>query len=448
MAAAAIGARASPLAIAMLAAALFLLSADLLHVGVAGYKLKYGYFMVAALWMLRPEAMLRAVGGVRAPRWPFLLAIPIALTVGMSLDVKGSIWWALWLGFDVFAAITVYAFVKVHRFTEVDVVRSVAVALALIALGGLVQFVAIYVRHEIVFDPQKHFDLYRINGLAGWPHFLCIFTFLLLPIVVTQGRVPLWQKAIVAMVAFVLVQSTAKTGWALFIALGSLLLWFDRTTFTRNFMLLLLPLTVIALLIPTPTAGGGTPRLSGSEKVHVFSEDLDLSNKTTSGSDRVLINEMGLAVFARHPWFGVGPRAFDTYAFTRFDRELPGVNKLDANGNVNAKNENIWVEWLSECGILFTLLAAAVIVRALWVPGFVFRNPLHLGAWMALVMYFALSGQVSQSGLLTLVYAVFGIYFYSRELPGVAKSQVLTRARGRLTYESLSPLGSTTRPGT
>lgn len=32
---------------------------------------------------------------------------------------------------------------------------------------------------------------------------------------------------------------------------------------------------------------------------------------------------------------------------------------------------------------------------------------------MALVLYFGISGQVSQNGLLTLAYAVFGIYFYA-----------------------------------
>ena len=44
--------------------------------------------------------------------------------------------------------------------------------------------------------------------------------------------------------------------------------------------------------------------------------------------------------------------------------------------------------------------------------------------------------------------AMSGIYFHARELPGVAKLQVFTRTRSRLPYESRSPLGSNTRPGT
>jgi len=244
------------------------------------------------------------------------------------------------------------------------------------------------------------------------------------------------------------VQSTAKTGWVLFVALGALLLWFDRRTFSRNYLFFLLPATVIALLVPTPAPERGAPAISGSEKVHVFSEDLDLSKQTTSGTDRILISEMGLSVFWRHPWFGVGPRAYDRYVFSHFDREMPGHNKFDANGGVNAKNENIWVEWLAEWGVLFTAMVALIVVRALWVPAGRFANATHFGAWMALVLYFALSGQVSQNGHLTMVYAVAGLYFRARELPRMAQSRVFTRADRDLPFASRAPLSSNTRPGT
>jgi len=142
----------------------------------------------------------------------------------------------------------------------------------------------------------------------------------------------------------------------------------------------------------------------------------------------VLVNVMGLHVWWRHPWFGVGPRAYDDYVRTRFDRELPGVNKIDANGNVNAKNENIWIEFLAECGILFTAAFAGVLFLALRVPGFRFANSLHLGSWIALVLYFCISGQVSQNGLLTMAYAVLGCYLYARELPADATASSPTPA--------------------
>jgi len=338
--------------------------------------------------------------------------------------------------------------IAAHRFTAQQIVNTAACALGLIALGGLAQFVAIYFMQQVALMPQKHFDLYRINGLAGWPHFLCIFSFLLLPILAAQERLTWAQIAILALTTFVLVQSTAKTGWVLFVAMGALMLCFDRRIFNRNYLLLLLPLTVIALLIPTPSADVGTPPISGSEKVQVFAEDLDLSNRSTSGTDRVLINQLGLRVFLRHPWFGVGPKAYDTYVFSRFDRELPGASRVDANGGLIAKNENIWVEWLAECGLLFTAFAALLVVRALWVPAWSFRNSLHFGAWLALVLYFGLSGQVSQTGLLTMVYAVAGIYFRARELPRVAQSTAFSRAQRRIPFDSRTPLISNTRPGT
>ena len=436
-------------AIALLALTLFLLSADVLHVVVAGHKIKYGYFFVPALWLVEPTEMVAvAVAALRRlPRWPLLVLVPLAIAVATSANVRNSVWWTLWLGFDAFTVLTVYAYLRAHRFSERQVAGAVTAALGLVALGALVQFVAIYFAGRVILSPQKHFDLYRINGLAGWPHFLCIFSFLLLPLVMTQERLQWWARVVLVVLAFGLVQSTAKTGWVMFIALGALLLWFRHEIFKRNYLLFLLPVTVAALLIPVPVPTSGAPPMSGSEKIQVFAEDLDLTKKTTSGTDRVLISKMGLAVWSKHPWFGVGPKAYADYVWTRFDRELPGVNKLDASGNVNAKNENIWVEWLAENGALFTLGFALVLLRALWTPGFAFRNPLHLGTWIALVLYFGVSGQVSQNGLLTLVYAVFGVYFYARDLPAVAKWAVLTRSVRDVPPEAIAPLTTVTRPG-
>lgn len=441
-------------AITFLGLVFFLLSADLLHVVVAGAKIKFGYFAVAAMWLTAPAAMRSAALDAlrRVPRWPLLLLAPLAVSVATSAAPARSLAWTLWIGFDAFTAVTVYAYLAGHRFRPQQVASAAAIGLGLIAAGALAQFVSIYFADRIVLSPQQHFDLYRINGLSGWPHFLCIFSFLLLPLVVTQERLSITVKIVLAVLMFVLVQSTAKTGWVLFLALGSLLLWIDRETFTRNFLFFVLPVTMIALALPTPTpvepgtpAGGQVETITGSEKLHVFSEDLDLTSGTTSGTDRVLINTMGLAVFAQHPWFGVGPRAYARYVDTRFDAELPGINKLDANGNINRKNENIWIEWLAECGIFFTAGIALLVVWTLRAPGFAFRTRLHFGTFLSLVLYFGLSGQVSQNGLLTLVYALLGVHFYARAQHRVAESDAFASARTRFTLEALSPLAATTR---
>jgi len=446
--------QASTGAIVFLALAFFLLSADLLHFVVAGAKIKFGYFALAAMWATAPGAMRAAALDAlrRAPRRPLLLLVPLAISVATSAAPARSLAWTLWIAFDAFTVVTVYAYLMAHRFRPQQVAGAAAIGLALIAAGGLAQFVSIYFVDRIVLSPQQHLELYRINGLSGWPHFLCIFSFLLLPLVMTQERLSIAVRAVLVVLMFVLVQSTAKTGWVLFLALGSLLLWFDRATFTRNFLLFLLPVTIGALALPTPTpadpaapAGGSVEMITGSEKLQVFSEDLDLTRATTSGTDRVLINTMGLAVFMQHPWFGVGPRAYARYVDTRFDAELPGANKLDANGNINRKNENIWIEWLAECGIFFTAGVALLVVRALWVPGFAFRTRLHFGTFMALVLYFGLAGQVSQNGLLTLAYAILGVHFYARAQHRVAKSDAFASSRMRLSIEALSPLAATTR---
>ncbi|HXX86229.1 MAG TPA: O-antigen ligase family protein [Casimicrobiaceae bacterium] len=403
---------------AVLAVTLFLLSADLLFVNVGGIKIKYGYFLIASVWLLKPAQMWEAAKSAvaRTPSFVCLPLFPLSVSIVTSANLKSSILWTCWLGFDVFTVITLYCFLKVHQFSTDQIQRSVAGALALITSAGMLQFVSIYGFHHIILQPQNHFNVYRINGISGWPHFLNIFSFLLLPLVVTQEELPSWAKLVLVALMFVLVQSTAKTGWVLFAALGALLFLLNRRVFLKKYLLFLLPVTLAALLIPTPAYEGKGETVRGAEKIAEFAADLDVSRDTTSGTDRLLINKMGLTVWAKHPWFGVGPRAYNTYVFSRFDQELPAANKYDANHQVNAKNENIWIELLSETGALFTLGFVSILVFALWVRRWYFENSPHLGAWMALVLYFLISGQVSQSGLLTMVYAVFGIFFYARDI--------------------------------
>jgi len=406
-------------ATAALAVTLFLLTADLVYVRVGFAKIKYGYFAVVALWLFAPRAMAAELRAALAtlPRWLWLPLAPLAVSVALSANVRDSVAWCLWLGFDLFTVATVYCFLRAQRLSRRAVTAGATWALALMAAFGLAQFVAIYVLQHPIFAPQFHFDVYRINGLSGWPHFFNIFAFLLLPIAMAQRPLSWVARVVLAVAMLVLVQSTAKTGWVLFACLGVLLVVLDRDAFRDNFVTLLVPVTVIALLLPTPSFRAEAPPVTATEKISAFSADLDLRAPTTSGTDRVRIAKMGLAVWWKHPWFGVGPRAYDEYVFTRFDQELPHVDKLDVNGNVNAKNENIWIEMLAENGALFTLAFLVVVMRALWVPRLVFANRLHMGAWIALVLYATVSGQVSQTGLLTLVYAVTGIYFYGRSLP-------------------------------
>lgn len=441
-------------AVVILALVFFLLSADLLHVVVAGAKIKLGYFAVAGMWLTAPAAMRNAALDAlrRTPRWPLLVLVPLAISVATSAAPARSLAWTLWLAFDAFTVVTVYAYLVAHGFRPRQVASAATIALGLIAAGGLAQFLSIYVAGRIVLAPQQHFDLYRINGLSGWPHFLTIFSFLLLPLAVTQERLSVAARVTLSLLMFVLVQSTAKTGWVLFLALGLLLLWLDRVTFTRNFLCFLLPVTIVALVLPTPVpvepGASATERaatITGGAKLQRFAEDLDLTSGTTSGADRVLINTMGLDVFTQHPWFGVGPRAYARYVDTRFDAELPGVNKLDANGNVNFKNENIWIEWLAECGILFTAGIALLLARALWVPGFAFRSRLHFGTFLSLALYFGLSGQVSQSGLLTLAWAILGVHLHARARRPVAESDAFASSRMPLRLDALGPLAATTR---
>ena len=74
--------------------------------------------------------------------------------------------------------------------------------------------------------------------------------------------------------------------------------------------------------------------------------------------------------------------------------------------------------------LLVVSFLAFVLMRALLAHGLRFANRLHLGSWLALVLYFTVSGQFSQTALLTMAYAMFGVYFYAADLgPGRARAE-------------------------
>ena len=130
---------------AYLAFVLFLLSADLLFFKFAGVKIKFGYFAVIGLWAFAPHAMFAALRAAMAgiPRWSALILLPLAVSVATSTNVRDSLMWCAWLAFDMFTIATVYAFLVARRFPVGVVQASVAGAVALIAIFGLIQFIAI-----------------------------------------------------------------------------------------------------------------------------------------------------------------------------------------------------------------------------------------------------------------------------------------------------------------
>jgi hypothetical protein len=198
-------------------------------------------------------------------------------------------------------------------------------------------------------------------------------------------------------------------------ALGLLLLIFQRRIFIKKYIQHLAPIGLLCVVLPSP---GLTPKPSdGLEKMSHFAGDLNIiANQNSSGRDRLVINLMGLKVFKTHPFFGVGPRGYANYVATSFDRELPGENKWDVNHVINTRNENIWVELLVENGLIFTLLVLALLGFYLWPSPLAHRNPIYWGAWSSLVLYYSLSGQFSQNILLTLVFSIWGIFIYAQEL--------------------------------
>jgi O-antigen ligase len=406
------------ISVCWIAVTFFLMSADLVFFHCSGLKIKVAYFLVFLPWLFHFQAMKSLSVEVLkvVPRWVYLILLPIFFSVLTSIDVRDSIWWSFWAAFDVVTVLTFYSFLKIKKLSVENLQIAFGLAASLVGFFGLVQFISIYLFNWVIFNPQFHFGTYRINGLAGWPHFFNIFSFLLIPPIISAEKLSKWMKFGLAILVFSLVQSTGKIGWILLVVMGLMFLWMRRPSFFRNYLLFVVPCWIIALLLPVPSFQDHHQLTSASEKALVFASDLDLNRGDASGKDRLLISQMGLRVWLKHPFLGVGPRAYDTFVTTRFDQELPGASKNDVNGHVNLRNENIWVEWLSENGVLFTIMLMAILIFVLIPRGFGFANPIHFGTWCALVMYFLFSGQVSQNGLLTLVYAVMGVYFYSAQL--------------------------------
>ena len=392
---------------------LFLLSADRASVHLGGGNLKYAYFLVPFLWTWHPKLMLKlAIDGIK--KTPPMLAIgivPLIFSVAFSFNRFQSLVWCGWLTFNLLTLISVFSFLKVNQFTSSRIRDSALLGLSLIAAAGLLQYICIYFFDFIVFSPQHHREFYRINGLAGWPHFLNIFSFLLLPLVLSFSEWRKWERPILFMVTYVLFQSTSKTGWVLFVALGAALFAFNRRGFFKKFLKFLVPISILFTILPTSPCG--PYNLLGFKKLALFAQDANIE-ENSSGNERLLICLMGLKVFRKYPLVGVGPRAYSEYTASRFKSDFPGDYNWGLVGNT--RNENIWVELLAENGLIFAALLWIALAFYLRPKILTPNNAILSGAWTSLILYYGMSGQFSQNILLTLVFAVWGIFFYALEL--------------------------------
>ncbi len=336
--------------------------------------------------------------------------LPLGVSVLLSSSISSSVVWVLWLGFDLFTTMTIFSRLRADHAKINEIREGALIALALIAFFGIVQFIAFSFFDTSIFHPQKNGGIIRINGLSGWPHFLNIYSFLVIPLVLSQAIWSKRERLVLLAILFVLVQSTAKTGWVLFITLGIVLFFLTRDIFQKKFLRFCLPFVVLLILVPAPAPLKAKHQTL--ERLSTMAKDLDYENYG-SGKDRLLINIMGMKVFLKHPWFGVGPRAYRAYVENSFDQEMPGESKLDITGAVNLRNENIWVELLSETGVLFTAFFALLIFFGLRALKNVTGNPLARAACTSLLLYYGVGGQFSQNILLTLPFAVWGIFLYT-----------------------------------
>jgi len=391
---------------------LFSLSADHLCFKLGTANVKLGYFLILGFALFNFGAVLRSAKLIwnRLPKWHLVSLAFLIISILLSNNLLQSLFWMAWLGLGMLTLVSTHAYLKTYAFDEAMIRKSAFVGLGLIALFGMIQFVSIYFLKHIIFEPQFQAYFFRINGISGWPHFLNIFSFLILPFALTGKKLSWPERSILIVLMFVLIESTSKTGWVLFFGLTVSALIFNREVFVSHFLKFLIPVTVMLTFVPTPHLEHMPNTTSGADRMALIAQDLR-AGAGTSGQDRILINKMGLAVWEKHPLFGVGPRAYGTYVQSKFDEELPGVNKLDALHEVNLRNENIWIELLAENGALFTFLIAISIFSTLLPPNSIRK------AWApstSLLLYYAISGQFSQSILITLVFMIWGIYIYTR----------------------------------
>jgi O-antigen ligase len=336
---------------------LFLLSADHLSLKLGGSNVKLGYFLILAFSVFQFGAVLQSIKILwkALPKWlcitvPFLVA-----SIALSNSPSQSFLWVAWLGLGMLTLVTTHAYLKFFAFDREQIRNSAFIALGLIAFFGLVQFVSIYFFQTIIFEPQFHAYFYRINGLAGWPHFLNIFSFLIFPFVFTDKKFSWPERITLVLILFVLIESASKTGWVLFFGLVLSAFLFRRKVFVSHFLKFLIPVTILLTFVPTPHLSSMPNTTSGADRMSLMAEDLK-AGAHSSGEDRILINKMGLQVWKRHPFFGVGPRAYPAYVQKKFDEELPGVNKMDVLHEVNTRK---WCFFYGDRGFRYFLYPLA-----------------------------------------------------------------------------------------
>ncbi len=392
---------------------LFLLSSDRASVHLGAGNLKYAYFFLPLLWTWHPKAMLQIAISVTKKTPPILLIgiVPLILSVAFSFNRFQSLVWCGWLIFNLFTLISVFSFLKVNQFTSSRIRDSALIGLFLIAAVGLFQYVCIYFFDFLILSPQHHRGFYRINGLAWEPSFFNIFSFLLLPLVLAFSEWRKWERSILFGLTYALFNSTSKAGWLLFIALGAILFIYRRDIFLKKFLKFLVPISLMFAILPTPPSGSSN--LPGFKKLALFAKDAELtgnspSSERLSGKERLDNVLTGIKVFKKYPLLGVGPRGYGKYTAVQFGADFPG--------NSTPVNMNIWVELLNENGLIFVTFLCILLVFYLRSTVLISKNAILSGAWVSLILYYGISGQFSQNILLTLVFAVWGIYLYAQEL--------------------------------
>lgn len=290
---------------------------------------------------------------------------------------------------------------------------SFLVSLFLLAFFGFIQFILINAFGLIVWEPQLHMGSFRINGLCWYPNFFNVFIFFFIPTVFLKKKWNKFDILVVALSLFIVIQSTAKAGWILlfFLIVYAFFLLDKCLVFSK--LKVLIFVVLISWFVPIrkftdshlKNVKNFQVELSG-QKIIRFSTDLNVYQPNSS-RERLYIAQQGLWVFRDYWISGVGLRSYKSF-ITQMDKIK--VMKYFTGKWVNrifTHHENIWIEILSEQGLVGFLVVNYFLLKYLIL--YKVRNNYAACLKYSLVAYFYLSGQFVQNILVTIPYFIWGV---------------------------------------
>jgi hypothetical protein len=354
-----------------------------------------------------------------------LIAPFLCLSFFYSHNQQSSMIWFAWFTFNLITLIATPLHLEKKQISFEKLISTFTLTLAVFDFISSFQIFS-FLFQSPIWQPQSHLTVYRLNGLANFPNFFSIYNFLLIPIILINGKK--YEKYIASFGIYLLTLSTAKTGCMLILSLLILLVVFRKNLQTNSKMMahLIVP---FFLGLATPAIRPEGAYYSNARLMTSFFSELNINEIDSSPRERVVIFLQAMNIAVSNPITGVGPRAYSEYVNKREfeDVRTPIFSKYQRKKFLH--NESIWSEIFSELGFVLGGIFLVIILVNLALY-FEVSSSLVL----TLILYYFVSGMLVQNFLLTFIYILWGIVRWRSEKEFHTKKSFI--GLGRFFYPS------------